>query len=121
MFNFLKHIFNNIYYVENKDYQNEKLNKLVEIKNELENNNLLIKNDNFKEYINDKKIVIYGYQYIEKKYRKLLEKLGAIYIEEDTTYNNQKLYEFKTKEGIKEIDKTAFFVVTDSYQVEGAK
>jgi len=92
----------NIYYIENKDYQNEKLNKLVEIKNELENNNLLIKNDKFKEYINNKKIVVYGYQYIEKKYRKLLEELGATYIKEDTTYNNQKLYEFKTKE--EEID-----------------
>lgn len=28
---------------------------------------------------------------------------------------------YKVTEGIKEIDKTAFFVVTDSYQVEGAK
>ena len=92
----------NIYNIENKDYHNEKLDKLVKIKNELEENNLLIKNNSFKDYIKDKKIIIYGYQYIEKKYKDLLDKLGATYIEEDIVYNNQKLYEFKTTE--EEID-----------------
>ena len=92
----------NIYYVENKDYHNEKLNKLVKIKQELEENNLLIKNDNFKDYIKKKKIIVYGYQYIEKKYKDLLDELKSIYINNEKEYTNQKLYEFQNKE--EEID-----------------
>lgn len=92
----------NIYYVEDKIYNIEKLDKLVEIKKELENNNLLIKDKLFKESLKDKKIVVYGYNYIEKPYKELLDSLNASYIEDTTTYNNQELYEFTTSE--EEID-----------------
>ena len=50
---------NNLIYVENKNYDNYKLDFLVKIKNELIDNNLLIFDYKFKDYIKDKKIIIY--------------------------------------------------------------
>jgi len=46
---------NNLYYVEDKKYNNEKLDYLVSIKKELIDNNLLIFNNRFKKYIKEKK------------------------------------------------------------------
>ena len=48
----------NMYYVEEKDYKNEKLNMLVKYKKELEDNNLLIKDDLFIDYIKNMKIKV---------------------------------------------------------------
>ena len=61
----IKEIINNLYYIENKDYNNEKLDYLVNIKKELDDNNLLIYNPYFKKYLSWKKIV-YGYGNIDK-------------------------------------------------------
>lgn len=88
----------NLYYIEEKEYKNSKLNKLVNIKKELEENNLLIIDEQFKKNIQNKKIYIYGYDYIEKNNIKILNDLRVNYIEEkEEIYNNQELYEFKTK------------------------
>ena len=59
-----KTILDNLYYVEDKEYNNKKLDNLVKIKNDI--NDLLIYNPVFKEYIKDKKIYIYGYHFIDK-------------------------------------------------------
>lgn len=50
---------NNLYYVLDKYYDNHKLDFLVNLKKELVDNNLLIYNDNFKEYLKRVKIIIY--------------------------------------------------------------
>ena len=50
-FDFALEILNNLYYIENKNYKNDKLNFHVTIKNDLISNNLLTFNDIFKEYI----------------------------------------------------------------------
>ena len=55
----------NLYYVDDVKYGIKKLDFLCELKKDLIRNNLLIYNDNFKEYIKDKEIYIYGYDYIE--------------------------------------------------------
>ena len=88
----------NIYYIENKEYNNEKLDKLVEIKQELESNKLLIKDNLFKESLSNKKIIVYGYNYIEKQYKELLDNLNVTYIEDNKIYDNQQLYEFETSD-----------------------
>ena len=93
---------NNLYYIEDKKYNIDKLDKLVEIKNDLEDKNLLIKDNLFIKTINDKKIVVYGYDYIELKYKKLLDSLNVDYIDDETIYNNQLLYEFNNSD--EEID-----------------
>ena len=47
--------------------------KLKEIKEYLDNNNLLIYDNLFKEYVKDKEIYIYGYDYINKYYKSILD------------------------------------------------
>ena len=75
---------NNLYYVSDKYYDNSKLDFLVNLKKELDNNHLLSYNNYFKEYLKRIKILIYdvdvddyfsnilsdfNYQIIERKYR----------------------------------------------------
>ena len=71
-----KNYIENIYYIENKEYDNIKLNKLVNIKNYLEENNLLIYDNLFKEYIKNKKIYIYND--LNKYQSKIIEELKNI-------------------------------------------
>lgn len=94
-----KNYIKNIYYIENKDYNNQKINKLVEIKNYLETNNLLIYDNLFKEYIKNKKIYIIGYNHIKKYDQKILNELKENKIEIiKPIYNSYepKIYEFNT-------------------------
>lgn len=56
-----KEILNNIYYVEDKSYNNQKLDKLVEYKKKLQNKGFLITNDIFKQYIKTKNVYVLGY------------------------------------------------------------
>lgn len=66
---------NNLYYISN-NLNNSKMNKLKEIKEYLDNNNLLIYNKQFNKYVKDKDIYIYGYDYITKYYQKILNNLN---------------------------------------------
>lgn len=66
---------NNLYYINDK-LSNKKMNKLNQIKKYLDDNNLLIYNKHFKEYIKNKQIYIYGYNYINKHEKKILQKLN---------------------------------------------
>ena len=94
-----KNYIKNIYYIENKDYNNQKINKLVEIKNYLETNNLLIYDNLFKEYIKNKKIYIIGYNHIKKYDQKILNELKENKIEIiKPIYNSYepKIFEFNT-------------------------
>lgn len=61
----IKELINNLYYVSDKEYNDPKLDYLVSIKKELDDNNLLIYNPYFKKYMNWNK-VIYGYGKIDK-------------------------------------------------------
>ena len=61
----IKELIENLYYIENKEYNNNKLDYLVSIKKELDDNNLLIYNPYFKKYLNWNKIV-YGYGQIDE-------------------------------------------------------
>ena len=61
----IKELLENLYFIENKEYNNNKLDYLVSIKKELDDNNLLIYNPYFKKYLNWNKIV-YGYGQIDE-------------------------------------------------------
>ena len=78
---------NNLYYIDNK-IDNEKMNKLIGIKKYLDKNNLLIYDDYFKDYIKDKEIYIYGYNYINKYYKKLLRDYNYKVIDNDNKVNS---------------------------------
>ena len=68
----------NIYYVSDKNYKSEKLNKLVLLKHELDNKNLLIYDGVFKTYIKNKKIYIYGYDYFNNLEEKIVNDLKLL-------------------------------------------
>ena len=83
---------NNLYYISNK-LDNEKMKKLIDIKKYLDDNNLLIYNNYFKEYVKDKEIYIYGYNYINKYYKKLLKDYNYKVIDDDNKINElNKIY-----------------------------
>lgn len=82
----------NIYYIENKEYENEKLKKLKQIKDYL--NEYLIYDELFKQYIKNKKIIILNHK-LTKYEKKILNNLQ--YEEIDTRINTyeHKVYQFK--------------------------
>ena len=83
----------NIYYIEEKNYNNIKLNKLVEIKNYLKENNLLIHDEIFKKYIENKTIYIY-YDHITKYQEKILSNLKTKPIKKEYNKYTPAIYEF---------------------------
>lgn len=87
-----KVILDNLYYVENKKYDNKKLNDLLEVKSDIKD--LLIYNDYFKNYIKDKKIIIYGYDYINKFDLNLLNGLDYEIVKKEVKDYKHDIYEF---------------------------
>ena len=86
----------NIYYVENKKYNN-KLDFLVKLKQELIDNNLLIYNDNFKKYLKTIDIILYNIR-LDNYLTRILKDLNYKIIKRK--YNNylNKVYSFNTIE-----------------------
>lgn len=65
----------NLYFLKN--INDEKVKFLIKLKEELESKNLLIKNESFKNYIKNKKIVIYGYHKLTREQELIVESLEA--------------------------------------------
>jgi len=89
----------NIYYISD-NLKNNKMAKLIEIKKYLDENNLLIYNNIFKNYIKDKEIYIYGYDYIDKYSLQILNKLNYKII--NKTYNKYPIKEIYYSDSIEE-------------------
>jgi len=85
-------LINNLYYIENKEYQSDKLNYLVSIKNELDRNNLLIYNEYFKLYLDSVKIIVYGYDNLDKFTMSLLKE--ATFMNDKLLDKRISIYEF---------------------------
>lgn len=68
-----KELLTNMYYIENKDYQNQKLSNLVSLKNELFEKKLLKEDSLFKEAIQNKNVNIYGFIHIDKWTNHIIE------------------------------------------------
>ena len=84
---------NNLIYIEDKKYNNEKLDFLVKLKNELIDNNLLIFNNKFKNYISNKDILIYNYS-LSKFEKHLLKDINYKLIEKNNKNYKPTIYEF---------------------------
>lgn len=69
----------NLYHLSDK-LKNDKMAKLQEIKEYLLANNLLITDEYFQEFIKNKEIYIYGYDYLNKYYHSILEGLNYHFI-----------------------------------------
>ena len=90
----------NIYFVEDIKYESSKLNYLVEIKKDLIENNLLIFDNIYKEYIKTKHIVVYNFNYIDKYFNKLLSEFNDVEIinKKYNNYNIDTIYCYNTLE-----------------------
>lgn len=87
----------NLYYIEDKSYNESKLDFLVKVKKELINNNLLIFNNKFKEYIKGKNILIYNYM-LKGEERYILKNLDIEEINDKDKNYIPKIYELETLE-----------------------
>ena len=102
---------NNLYYISDK-LDNNKMNILKEMKEYLDNNKLLIYNDRFREYIKDKEIYIYGYDYLDKYTLSILKDLNYKTIDYKYRDNNiYNIYEFDY------IDDEVIFVIDRIYEL----
>lgn len=92
-------ILKNLYYIDDKEYNNKKLNNLNNIKNDLLNNNYIIDNNTLKKYLNNKKIIVYNYFNFDSYYFNILKKLNAEFINDDYSIKEIiDIYEFNTIE-----------------------
>ena len=89
-------IINNLYFLSSENYNHEKLKFLLNIKNELINNNLLIFDNVFKIALENKKIYVYGYDYINNFYKKMFSTLNVNYINQNISKFNHDIMEFDT-------------------------
>lgn len=102
---------NNLYYISDK-LDNNKMNILKEMKEYLDNNKLLIYNNRFREYIKDKEIYIYGYDYLDKYSLSILKDLNYKVIDYKYRDNNiYNIYEFNY------IDDEVIFVIDRIYEL----
>ncbi|MDD2409866.1 MAG: PD-(D/E)XK nuclease family protein [Bacilli bacterium] len=92
-------IINNLYYLS-FDENNLKLKYFIDIKQDLNNKNLLIKDNYFLNYFNNKKCYVYGFKYLYKFDKKLLNIIDSItkleYIDDDKAKYNHQVYSFKS-------------------------
>ncbi len=97
-FDIAQEYLDNMYFL--KDLEDDKVRFLISLKEELEGSNLLIKSTNFKEYLKNKRIVVYGYESFTKEEKLILEEMGEKWEEVNPLkeiYTPQ-VYEAKNKE-----------------------
>lgn len=83
----------NIYFIG--DIDTKKVNFLKEVKEELDNNNLLTYNNLFKEFLRGKDIVLYNLKYADKFYKNIFKELGR--------YSNITSYNDEDNKSVKEL------------------
>lgn len=98
-----KDYINNLYYLEDKNYDNDKLVFLSNLKNDLDSHGLLIRDKLFINLIKSKKkIYVYGFDYITKFNQYLLDMVKDIIdieiIAKDKKVYTHEVLEFKTME-----------------------
>ena len=99
---------NNIKYVNDINVSSNKIEKLKNIKNELDENNLLIYDKNIFGLLKEKEVVIYGYDYIDNYSLKMLKKIDNYkIIKKEYSNFNHDVYEFNN------IEDELYFVLTN--------
>lgn len=79
---------------ESKDYSNFKLKFLTDLKKELLKNNLLIYNNEFKNYLHNYQVIVMGYGYLEKNELAIFSKIKAQIIPFNKVNEIPKVYKF---------------------------
>ena len=88
-----KIILDNIRYVDNKKYDNSKLDELVKIKNDL--SKFYKEDDLFLKELDKYKVYVYGYDYIDSYSRKILDKINSTYLKPELNDYKHTIYEFE--------------------------
>ncbi len=86
-----KILIDNMYYVENKQYESEKLNQLCTLKQELEDQQLLKKDNLFLQNLSSKPVIVYGYDYIDKFQSRILSYFDNVKIIDFNTFTNKNI------------------------------
>ncbi len=81
---------NNLYYIDNKTYNIEKLDFLVKIKKELTRMKLLKEDNLFKQLVLNKRVIVVGYQIIDNLFNRALNELNKV--------SEVQIIEFENKE-----------------------
>lgn len=93
-----KEYIENLYFILDDEITNNKLKLLKNIKQDLLDNNLIQTNNIFLKSITNKNILIFGFDYINKYYNKLIDKLkkyaNVTIINKTNNYNNFLVYTF---------------------------
>ncbi|MBQ3475573.1 MAG: PD-(D/E)XK nuclease family protein [Bacilli bacterium] len=89
-----KIILNNIRYVEDKEYDNEKINNLVKIKNELKDYHVFDKE--LFDVLKKNNVYVYGYDYIDSYSKRILDMISAKIIEKEKSDYKHTIYGFDT-------------------------
>ena len=92
--NIAKIYLENLYYL--KDISDEKVKFLNKLRKELDENNLLIRDDFFKEYIKNKRVIVYGYNNLSLKEKIVLDNFKVEYQNEEKKIYEHKVYEAET-------------------------
>lgn len=87
----------NLYYVDDMDYGNDKLDFLVKIKRELIKENLLIFNNDFRKYIERVPVILYDIR-MTKYLLKILSSVNYQVIEREYCNNDHVIYSFASME-----------------------
>lgn len=93
----------NMYYIEDKEYKSKKLRRLLQLKKELEEKNLLFYDHYFQYLVSKNEVLIAGYSPLNRFQNRMLEMLekwtNVIVVEENKKGSNSfDVYEFDTME-----------------------
>lgn len=101
-----KNYIENMYFVTDKKYDNDKLDNLLSLKKELEKEGLLEFDKMFLDYIKDKNALVFGYDYIDNFYSNILSNFKKVdYIKKEENNLKKKVYKFNNIE-----DETSFVI-----------
>ena len=100
-FDVAKKYLNSLYYIK-EDNSNKKIHFLYELKQDLINNDLLIINKYFINYLTNKDIILYNLEYIPKVYNNIIDKLSLnnkiSYLNDNILSNNKTIIKCPTKD-----------------------
>ena len=88
----------NLYYIEDKEYKEEKLRFLRDLKKELDDNNLLKYNDLFVKSYKNTPFIVFGYPYLSSFDKKVLANFNYELIENKSINDKLNVYKFTTLE-----------------------
>ena len=93
-----KSFIDNLYFIDNKKYKENKLNKLVKLKEELDDNKLLEYDSIFLKFNKDIPVIVYGYSYLTSFDKNLLSNFKYNVIDNKELDKELSVYEFNTLE-----------------------